>query len=83
MHRVVRSVVLALLALALLVPAFGGGAEPNLAERYPQAKSFFPEATRFGALEGEPRAAPVFRDDRLIGYLFLTADLVRIRNNFV
>jgi len=78
MLRVVRNVVRALFALALLVPVFAGAAEQNIAERYPQAKSFFPEATRFGVLEGEPRAAPVFRDDRLIGYLFLTADLVRI-----
>jgi len=80
MHRFVRSVVRALLALALFVPGLAGAAEQNqnIAERYPQAKSFFPQATHFGALEGEPRAAPVFRDDRLIGYLFLTADLVRI-----
>jgi len=61
-------------ALALAAPAAAQG----IAERYPQAKSFFPQATRFGALEGEPRAAPVYRDDALIGYLFLTGDLVRI-----
>jgi len=61
-------------ALALAAPA----AAQNIAERYPQAKSFFPKATRFGALEGEPRAAPVYRDDALLGYVFLTGDLVRI-----
>ena len=37
-------------------------AAPGVAEAYPQAKSFFPEADRFGELEGEPRAAPVFRE---------------------
>jgi len=61
-------------ALALAASAAAQG----IAERYPQAKSFFPQATRFGALEGQPRAAPVYRDDALIGYLFLTGDLVRI-----
>jgi len=61
-------------ALALVTTAIA----QDIAERYPQAKSFFPQATRFGALEGQPRAAPAYRDDALIGYLFLTADLVRI-----
>ena len=61
-------------ALALASSA----AAQDIAERYPQAKSFFPQASRFGALDGQPRAAPVYRDDALIGYLFLTGDLVRI-----
>jgi len=78
LNRVIRSLVTALLALAALVPPPAGAAEQTIAERYPQAKSFFPQATRFGSLEGQPRAAPVYRDDTLVGYLFLTADLVRI-----
>ncbi len=45
---------------------------------YPQARTFFPEAERFGALEGNPRAAPVYAGDRLLGYVFATQDVVRI-----
>lgn len=79
--RFVRSLVAALAALitlAALVPPQACAAEQSIAERHPQAKSFFPQATRFGSLEGQPRAAPVYRDDALVGYVFLTADLVRI-----
>lgn len=36
------------------------------------ALSFFPEADRVGPLEGEPPAAPVFKEDSLVGYVFLT-----------
>ena len=45
---------------------------------YPQVRDFFPEADRFGALEGAPRAAPVYRGERLLGYVFLSSDVVRI-----
>jgi len=72
---VVLRLVAALCAALALASA---AAAQSIAERYPQAKSFFPQATRFGALEGQPPAAPVYRDDALVGYLFLTADLVRI-----
>jgi NosR/NirI family nitrous oxide reductase transcriptional regulator len=81
LNRVGRSMLTALaawIALAALVAPPAGAAEQTIAERYPQAKSFFPKATRFGALEGEPRAAPVYRDEALVGYVFLTGDLVRI-----
>jgi hypothetical protein len=50
----------------------------DVPQAYPQAKEFFPNATRFGALEGEPRAAPVYEGERLVGYVFLTDDAVRI-----
>jgi NosR/NirI family nitrous oxide reductase transcriptional regulator len=50
----------------------------DAASLYPQARTFFPEADRFGAFEGDPRAAPVYRGDRLQGYVFLTNDVVRI-----
>jgi polyferredoxin len=45
---------------------------------YPQAKGWFPEAERFGELEGDPRAAPVYAAGDIVGYVFLTADVVRI-----
>jgi len=57
----------------------GSGARAaDVATLYPQARSFFPTATRFGALEGEPRAAPVHRGEKLLGYVLLTNDIVRI-----
>jgi len=65
--------------LAVLVLACGSAARAeDGAGRYPQARGFFPEADRFGAFEGEPRAAPAFRGERLLGYLFLTNDVVQI-----
>ncbi len=45
---------------------------------YPPARAFFPAADRFGALEGEPPAAAVWRGSQLLGYVFQTFDVVRI-----
>jgi NosR/NirI family nitrous oxide reductase transcriptional regulator len=67
------------LALAgLLLCAAGHAAASDLAERYPQVREFFPSADRFGSFSGDPRAAPVYAGNRLIGYVFLTKDMVRI-----
>ena len=66
---------LLLLALSLFAAC---AAAADLAASYPQAKEFFPRATRFGPLEGEPKAAPAYAGDELLGYLFLTDDVVRI-----
>ncbi|BAU46931.1 ferredoxin [Sulfurifustis variabilis] len=72
--RTRRFLFLALLALLAAVPAYAQG----VADRFPAARDFFPGADRFGELEGTPPAAPVYREDRLLGYVFLTADMVRI-----
>jgi NosR/NirI family transcriptional regulator, nitrous oxide reductase regulator len=61
------------LAALLAMPALAG-----VDSVYPQAKGWFPEAERFGELEGEPRAAPVYADGEVAGYVFLTNDVVRI-----
>ena len=37
----------------------------------------FPEAERFGDIEGTPPSAPVFQGDTLLGYVFETYDLVQ------
>lgn len=50
----------------------------TIAELYPQVRSFFPGADRFGTLDGDPPAAPVYRGTQLLGHAFLTADVVRI-----
>jgi len=66
-----------LLAL-VLCGALAGARAQDIATTYPQVRDFFPEADRFGALEGTPPAAPVYRGERLLGYAFLTSDVVRI-----
>lgn len=60
--------------LILLAMLFSAAARAE----YPQARSWFPEAERFGELEGEPRAAAVHGKEGIAGYLFLTSDVVRI-----
>jgi polyferredoxin len=50
----------------------------DIADLYPQVRGFFPQADRFGELEGEPPAAPVYRGTTLLGYAYLSADVVRI-----
>ncbi|MCP4040584.1 MAG: 4Fe-4S binding protein [Gammaproteobacteria bacterium] len=42
------------------------------------AREFFPEAVTIGKFEGDPRAAPVFMNARLLGYVFLTDDVIKI-----
>lgn len=54
------------------------GARADFAAAYPQVRTLFPAADRFGDTEGNPPAAPVYQNDQLIGYAFLTADMVRI-----
>jgi len=50
----------------------------DFADQYPQLRGFFPQADRFGELEGEPPAAPVYHGKALLGYAYLTTDVVRI-----
>jgi len=71
----VRLAALILLAAALALP---GAGVADVATDFPQVRRFFPEADRFGALEGTPPAAPVYRAGTLVGYAFLTNDVVRI-----
>ena len=50
----------------------------DFAAQYPQLRGFFPQADRFGELDGEPPAAPVYRGNTLLGYAYLSTDVVRI-----
>ena len=61
------------LAFTLMSAAYA-----NIADTYPQVRSLFPSADRFGEAEGAPPASPVYRNDQLIGYAFLTSDMVNI-----
>ncbi len=67
----------AILVLGLLLGA-GAARGQDIGAAYPQAKAWFPEADRFGPLEGAPRAATVYAGSHAIGYVFLTSDAVRI-----
>ncbi|MCC6608152.1 MAG: 4Fe-4S binding protein [Burkholderiales bacterium] len=78
-HASVLRLVAALAIVLLLAAApLGAARGEDIAARYPQAREFFPTADRFGATEGDPPAAPVYRGDALLGYVFLTNDVVRI-----
>ena len=65
--------------VALLCLLFAASLQAaEIADRYPQLRGFFPQADRFGELEGEPPAAPVYQGKTLLGYAYLTTDVVRI-----
>lgn len=66
-------VLVVLLLLAALRPAHA-----DIATVYPAVRALFPAADRFGEVEGDPPAAPVYAGDRLLGYAFLTGNIVRI-----
>jgi polyferredoxin len=50
----------------------------DFADRYPQAREFFPAADRFSKSEGSPPAVAAYRGQALLGYLVLSFDVVRI-----
>ena len=68
----------ATLLLCLMLLFAGMPAHADFAAAYPQVRNLFPAADRFGDTEGNPPAAPVYQNDQLVGYAFLTADMVRI-----
>ena len=67
-----RVIVFLLCMLPLLAHAAG------TVEEYPQVKTFFPMADRFGDFEGDPPAATVFRQEEVVGYVFRTNDIAPI-----
>ncbi|MFN2309353.1 MAG: 4Fe-4S binding protein [Gammaproteobacteria bacterium] len=67
------------LALACLVaPAAWAETDDDLDDLTPLVQAFFPEAERFGPFDGEPRAAPVIARGALIGYVYLTDQILPI-----
>lgn len=64
------------LALLLLLIPLAQAAEWETA--YPQLRGIFPDAETFGEFEGSPPSAPVFKAGQLLGYIFLTNDVLRI-----
>ena len=45
---------------------------------YPQARTIFPEAEAYGGFEGTPPSVAAYKGRKVIGYLFLTEDVLRI-----
>jgi NosR/NirI family nitrous oxide reductase transcriptional regulator len=67
-----------MLLLVLSLPVAMSAQAATIEEQYPAVKTFFPQANRFGEIAGEPPAAPVYRDDELLGYAFISNDVVKI-----
>ena len=67
-----------LLALFLFLGAITAAQAETIDELYPPVRDFFPQADRFGELEGKPPAAAVYQGRRLLGYAYLTNDVLRI-----
>lgn len=65
--------------LSIVLLCLGGTAHAeDLATVFPQVLTIFPDADRFGELEGVPPAAPVMHGGAQIGYVFFTNDVLRI-----
>lgn len=64
--------VLFLAVFLALVPG-GHAAGQDLKDLFTKV---FPQATRFGLLGGSPQAAPVYRDEKLAGYVFFTRSVI-------
>lgn len=62
------------LLLGMTLPAHA----ETIDELYPPVRDFFPQADRFGDLEGKPPAAAIYQGQRLLGYAYLTDDVLRI-----
>ncbi|KVW95087.1 4Fe-4S binding protein [Thiobacillus denitrificans] len=72
-----RSLWALLLCLMLLLGAMPVS-HADFASAYPQVRELFPAADHFGEPEGSPPASAVHANNALIGYAFLTGDMVRI-----
>ncbi|HXH03467.1 MAG TPA: 4Fe-4S binding protein [Candidatus Competibacteraceae bacterium] len=75
MWNLVRGLLWTVSLVLALVSTVTAGA---LGDYLGQARSFFPQADRFGASEGSPPAAPVYRGQELLGYVFQTDDVEKI-----
>ncbi len=62
----------------LLLCLSGLAAAADLPFIYPQARNIFHDAEAYGGFEGVPPSVPVFKGGKVIGYLFLTDDVLRI-----
>ncbi len=61
-----------LVGLILVVVAPVIAVAAGIDSQYPVVRNYFPTATRFGAISGDPPAAPVYAGTKVIGYVFET-----------
>ena len=62
----------------LLLCLCGFAAAADLPFIYPQARGIFPDADAYGGFEGAPPSVPVYKAGKVIGYFFLSDDVLRI-----
>jgi NosR/NirI family nitrous oxide reductase transcriptional regulator len=74
---IIRAAAVFFLFMATLSAASLTLAEP-IERQFPFVQEFFPQADRFGPVEGDPPAAAVYRHKRLLGYVYLTNDVAPI-----
>lgn len=72
------TVILRLLTLCLFMSVAAASHAQAIDELYPAVRTFFPQADRFGELGGKLPAAPIYQGERLLGYAYLTGDIIRI-----
>jgi NosR/NirI family nitrous oxide reductase transcriptional regulator len=60
------------LLLALCLPLLAPSVLAGIDATHPQLHEVFPQATRYGDIEGTPPAAAVYQGDKIIGYVFET-----------
>jgi polyferredoxin len=72
--------ILRVLWLCIAALLFSAGVAPaaDLPAIYPQLRNIFVDAEAYGGFEGTPPSAAVYKDRKIIGYVFLTEDAVRI-----
>ncbi|WP_083846366.1 NosR/NirI family protein [Bradyrhizobium sp. ORS 285] len=73
MAAAILAVIIALCVIAAPRTAHAAGDLANYLSKVAPGE-FFPEADRFGAPQGEPPIAPVYRGDQLKGYVYLDSD---------
>jgi len=67
-----------MLLFLMLIAGATSTVRANIATDYPQVRALFPGADHFGESEGSPPASAVYASNELIGFAFLTMDMVRI-----
>lgn len=68
----------ALLLFLMLIVGATPAVRADIATDHPQVRALFPGADHFGESEGSPPASAVYANNELIGFAFLTMDMVRI-----
>jgi NosR/NirI family nitrous oxide reductase transcriptional regulator len=64
-------------AIPMITSSIAGASDDlRVAIKVHSLSSVFPDADHVGEIEGQPPTAPAFKDNKLIGYIYLTSDVV-------